>query len=295
MVVERDGGPSRACTLVVDGACSAHWRTDHPASADVRIIVPEPVPGLVRAGKATGTSVVMSGCVAIEGDRRGLAALTRAVGGPGFRPCLARTMSPPAAEGAVAAGRIPAVVVVLAAPNDDRGGLSVMAKDRTRTAVDVARRTSGARIVLTGGFGRQFNTTREPHWKHCLRWLEPQGVLLSDILACLETRHTYDDLLFLRELRDYHDFADAYLITSAYHADRVRYIAKLVLPECRVVAVQHSELPAERQKTFSDHESEALARTVAATLLFGPDFLPTPLERRPGHANDPDVLRPPPL
>ncbi|TDB90164.1 hypothetical protein E1264_05840 [Actinomadura sp. KC216] len=296
VVVERDGRPLRAHHLVVDGGSGARWRAGHPAPADVRITVPEAVPDLVRAGRATGTSVVMSGLVGIEGDRRGLAALTHAVGGPGFRPCLAGATSPPAAaEPTAAAGRVPLVVVVLAAPNDERGRLSVMAEDRTRAAVDLARRTPGSRIVLTGGFGKQFNTTPEPHWKHCLRWLEPQGVLPKDVLACLETRHTYDDLLFLRQLRDHHPFADASLITSDYHAARVRYITRLVLPGCRVVAVPHPDLPAERLAAFSEHESEALAKTVAATLLFGPDFLPTPLERRPGDANDPDVLRPPPV
>nr|WP_281382028.1 YdcF family protein [Nocardiopsis mwathae] len=172
------------------------------------------------------------------------------------------------------------LVVVLAAPNGPDGTLSPMARDRSRAAARLSAEL-GATLVLTGGFGAQFNTTGCPHWRHCRDWLGSQGLLPDRPVIAMETRHTYDDALFLRELARTRAVGSINLVTSDYHAERVRYVLDLVLPTARVTPVPHAELGAEAEARLWRHEAHALGKTVAATVLFGPDRLVTPLERGP--------------
>jgi uncharacterized SAM-binding protein YcdF (DUF218 family) len=291
VVIEETGRPRLAHGLAFGGDDVVRRWEGESESADVRITAPASVLDLVRSGIVTGTSVVMSGDVKLEGDMKNLAALGQAVAGPGFLSYLAETACVPSAVAPVIAeGPAAAVVVVLAAPNDDNGELSRVAKDRTRAAVRICQEIPDARLILTGGFGVQFNTTDEPHWRHCARWLESEQIYCGDILACLETRHTYDDLLFLRELKKDHEFGEVFLVTSGYHAERVRYIAGLVLPRCHVMEVSHPGLSREQLAAFSAHEVNALGKTVAATILFGPDRLTTRLERCQSEDGKPSIL-----
>ncbi|WP_326589686.1 YdcF family protein [Streptomyces sp. NBC_01294] len=290
-----DGG--RTCSGLVLGTSDAvgRWHGDVPA-ADVRLEVPYDALRDAASGTTLGTGLVMSGRVRMEGDWPALAAFRGAARGAGLRAYLDRlaaAAAPPgpdggpaagggrAANGAVPAGAGPAgaggLVAVLAAPNDEHGELSVMARDRSRTALDLVRSTPGARLVLTGGFGAQFNTTDVPHWRHCARWLRSQGMGPGEFADCLETRHSSDDVLFLRELARRPGTGRVTVVTSDYHADRIRYLLDLVLPAAAVRAVVHPSLPPAQQAQLRGHDEVALAKSVAAALLFGPDRLLAPL------------------
>lgn len=309
VIVEREGSSeNRHCGLLFgDSDLMGCWWGYSPA-ARVRIHVPEIVLREENAGAATGTSLVMSGRVRLRGEIADLATLCRYTRAPRFRSYMMRLAATP---GPRFAGQIGAdhpdrrddhagerdrefpgdrrkaprpgspceAVVVLAAPNDADGVLSPMAKDRTRAALDMVRAQPASRLVLTGGFGGQFNTTGQPHWRHCAAWLAEQETSPGTILACLETRHTYDDVLFLAELSRRHRFTGMRLVTSDYHAARVRFILDLVLPGAEVVGVRHEGLPAEQSAALREHELQALAKTISSTLLFGPDRLLEPLIR----------------
>ncbi|MFD6971290.1 YdcF family protein [Streptomyces sp. NPDC059949] len=286
----------RTCSGLVLGTSDAVGRGpgDVPA-ADVRLEVPYDARLDAASGSTLGTGLVMSGRVRMEGDWPALAAFRGAARGAGLRAYLDRlAAAPPGADGRPATdggratnngraanGAGPAgaggLVAVLAAPNDEHGELSVMARDRSRTALDLVRSTPGARLVLTGGFGAQFNTTDVPHWRHCARWLRSQGMGPGEFADCLETRHSSDDVLFLRELTRRHGTGRVTVVTSDYHADRIRYLLDLVLPAAAVRAVVHPSLPPAQQAQLRGHDEAALAKSVAAALLFGPDRLLAPL------------------
>ncbi|GAA1980161.1 hypothetical protein GCM10009799_01600 [Nocardiopsis rhodophaea] len=282
------GGPASTVTLLFDDGDLVGYEVandDSPSSwsADrIRLTLPTDALRDVRDGTATGTATVMSGRVGVDSATiwPELAELRRATLGRRFQRYLAalggtgRDSAPPASPDTSQGTDL---VAVLAAPNGADGVLSPMAIGRTRAAallsVDL-----GATLVLTGGFGAQFNTTGLPHWRHCLRWLTAQGLRPDRPLVAMETRHTYDDALFLRELTDTRAIRDITLVTSDYHAQRVRYILDLILPEARVHPVAHPALDTAEEARLRAHEAHALGKTVAATVLFGPDRLITPLE-----------------
>ena len=54
-------------------------------------------------------------------------------------------------------------IVVLGSPNDTQGNLSAIAIERCRQVLSEYRRTPGAKIIPTGGWGEYFNTTTQPH------------------------------------------------------------------------------------------------------------------------------------
>ncbi|MGW7437517.1 YdcF family protein [Streptomyces sp. NPDC054849] len=283
-IVAQGPDGERTCSGVVLGTSDAvgRWHGDVPA-ADVRLEVPYDAVRDAASGSTLGTGLVMSGRVRMLGDWPALAAFRGAVRGAGLRAYLDRlAAAPPAADGGPAAnGAGPAgvreLVAVLAAPNDENGELSVMARERSRTALDLVRSAPGARLVLTGGFGAQFNTTDVPHWRHCARWLRSQGMGPDEVADRLETRHSSDDVLFLRELARRHRTDRVTVVTSDYHAARIRYLLDLVLPAAVVRAVAHPSLSPAQQAGLRAHDEAALAKSVAATLLFGPDRLLAPL------------------
>ncbi|MDQ0809510.1 uncharacterized SAM-binding protein YcdF (DUF218 family) [Streptomyces sp. B3I7] len=255
------------------------WTGRHGGAA-VRLAMPAAARAATDAGAVTGSSLVMSGQVGIEGSWEELARASAVMAGPGFRAYLrGLTGTGPASLPPAPAERGLSVVAVLGGPNDERGVLSTMAAERMREAVALVRRDPAARLVLTGGFGAQFNNTDQPHWRHCAAWLETSGLCAVRPLALLDTGHTYEDVLMLRELARELGVRDLTLVTSDYHQPRVRCLLDLVLPSAVVQAVAHPELTAAQVSAVHGHELVALGKTVAAAILFGPDRLLSPLVR----------------
>ncbi|MFE7561419.1 YdcF family protein [Kitasatospora sp. NPDC057500] len=257
------------------------WWGDSPA-ARLRLRLPAELLTRFRAhggSRVTGTSLTMSGAVGFSADWAELAALGDCADGPLFREYVRALDTRPAApspDPPTGTGRRAAVV--LAAPNDAHGTLGTVARARTRRAVELLA-TPGTQLVLTGGFGAQFNTTDQPHWRHCAAWLAERPGGPPPVLACLETRHSYDDVLFVDELARHHGIDEVLLVTSDHHAARIRFLASLVRPDLRVVEVTHPDLPEEESTRLRRHDAGALGRTIASTLLFGRDRRLLPLRR----------------
>ncbi|MER7706943.1 YdcF family protein [Kitasatospora sp. NPDC097605] len=255
------------------------WWGDSPATR-LRVRLPAELLARFRANgdTVTGTSLAMSGEVGFSADWGELTGIQRCAAGPLFRAYVRALDGRPAAPPGPPTGTGRRAAVVLAAPNDARGTLSTIARARTRRAVELLD-TPGTHLVLTGGFGAQFNTTDRPHWRHCAAWLAALPGGAPAVLACLETRHSYDDVLFVDELARHHGIDEVLLVTSDHHAARIRYLAGLVRPDFRVVEVSHPDLPAEESARLRRHDEGALGRTIVSTLLFGRDRLLRPLRR----------------
>ncbi|MEH1015647.1 YdcF family protein [Micromonospora sp. CPCC 206060] len=261
-LVRADAGPA-----TLDPAAQVALDADDPAAGGLTLELDTATVEEVRGGLLTGSQAVMSGRVRIIGgawaDLNPVATAALHQGTPPGQP-------------GVPAG--PDVVAVLGAPNDVRGNLSVMAAGRTTHAAVLAGRT-GAALVLTGGTGRHFNPTGQPHWVYCRDHLARRDLLGVPVLACLDSRHTYEDLLLLREVTTRHRIRSTVLVTSDYHEPRVRYLAGLVLPGAVVHGISHPELTGEHLARLRAHERTALGQVVAAALLFGPDRLLAPPAR----------------
>src|SRR5262249_42774651 len=66
---------------------------------------------------------------------------------------------------------LPALLIILGAPNDAHGELLPIAEARARAAICEYRRRPDCKIVVTGGHGRHFNTSGIPHAHHVARFL----------------------------------------------------------------------------------------------------------------------------
>lgn len=268
-----DGAP--AFSLVFEAVDLVTRRPPGTAPAAVRLSVSASTMEAVTRGTISGSAATMSGRVSIDGDRSALRGLARVATGSRFRSYLSCRAEPP--------GGGPDLVAVLGAPNDTGGGLSQVAMDRCTAAVDACRRAPAAGLVLSGGFGAHFNTTTLPHWWHCETWLARRpGPDRPRVVGCVESRHTYDDVLLLRELVRSLRARSLTVVTSDHHAARVRFLLDIVLPGAALQAVSHHGLAAGERERLGRHEQAALARTVAATLLFGVDPLPAGLTKVSG-------------
>lgn len=270
------------------------WWRDVPAAA-VQLRAPRSALREVVSRARTGSAAVMSGRVSIGGDPRTLVRLAAFADRPRMRSYVAGLSE---MFGSEVPCRPPAhgprpgspIVAVLGSPNDPGGAISQIAMDRCRTAVELCRVQPGGHLVLAGGFGAQFNTSGEPHWRHCARWItERLGCAGYRIVGAVESRHTYEDIFLVREVARSVGSSSVTVVTSDYHVGRVRLLLDLLLPEATVCATTHPTIDRDERHRLERHESRALPLTVAATLLFGADH-------RPGMSLDDDggrlVLRP---
>lgn len=290
-----DPGNARTFCLVFDSTdLVGCWWRDVPTPA-VRLSAPRSALREVVSRARTGSAAVMSGRVSIDGDRRTLARLAAFTDRPRMRSYMARLSEifgsevpcPPPAPGLRTGSP---VVAVLGSPNDPGGSISRIAMDRCQAAVELCRVQPGAHLVLTGGFGAQFNTSSQPHWQHCARWITQRWAGAGHrIVGAVESRHTYEDIFLVREVVRSIGSPPVTVVTSDYHAARVRLLLDLLLPEAAVHATTHPTIDHDERRRLDRHESRALPLTVAATLLFGAD-------PRPGMSLDVDggrlVLRP---
>ena len=82
------------------------------------------------------------------------------------------------------------VIILLGAPNDEKGRLSRIARERCEQAILEYRKNSGYKILPTGGFGPHFNVTDKPHGFYSGRYLISRGIPKEDILEGVESSNT---------------------------------------------------------------------------------------------------------
>jgi uncharacterized SAM-binding protein YcdF (DUF218 family) len=239
----------------------------------LRIEVDGALLGAVRAGYASGTETVMSGRARAAGTWSSVTrAAAGATAGPFFQ-AWCQAMSTVPASDAVVPGDGPPLIAVLGSTNDEDGRLSPMAVDRLLAAAELVRADPAARLVLTGGFGSHSNPAPLPHWQYAVRFLERQGIPRETVLAVVNSRHTYEDILLLRAVVRSRLPAGVTVVTSEFHATRVRCVLDLVLPAGRVHAVRSRAVPSARLAGLRRHDLEASGKTIVAAALFGPDRL----------------------
>jgi uncharacterized SAM-binding protein YcdF (DUF218 family) len=177
------------------------------------------------------------------------------------------------------------VVIVLGAQNDAQGRLSPTALARAQGALDEVRRRPGARLLVTGGYGR-FNPAPLPHAHYMAAHLVEQGVDPDHILARVESAHTVEDAALTYRLLEglagsgHWDApttttADASLtragtrlsvvsivvVTSELHVPRARLIFEHFYDPAQLTFVGTPDaVSPERLQELKAHESEQIAR-----------------------------------
>jgi uncharacterized SAM-binding protein YcdF (DUF218 family) len=156
------------------------------------------------------------------------------------------------------------VVVVLGYENGPNGELNKVSIDRCREAIRICR-TRGARIVLTGGFGTHFNTSRQPHVAYTKQYLLAQGVDESKIAFLVESGNTIEDATLLKPKLERSAIRKLCVVTSDFHHARAKYVFQQVfagyelefaiVPSDPAVAMRHE---AHEQRRLDDMRRDGL-------------------------------------
>lgn len=156
---------------------------------------------------------------------------------------------------------VPSLLIILGAPNDAHGVLSPIALGRARCAIREYRRRSGSKVIVTGGYGRHFNTTDRPHAHYVASFLLANDVVPDDILQVATTSNTVEDAALSMSIVDQYDTRALCVITSDFHHERAGLIFRACYPghSVEVIADPVAMDPDERER-IADHEAQAIQR-----------------------------------
>jgi len=116
------------------------------------------------------------------------------------------------------------LIIVLGSPNKENGELYSIAKERCELALQIYRRNSACKIILTGGFGDHFNRSNKPHAYYLKSYLLKAGVAGKDFVACVDSSNTREDASLTKEFVEKNEIEKIIVVTSDFHEKRARFI-----------------------------------------------------------------------
>ncbi|WP_286235832.1 YdcF family protein [Thalassotalea sediminis] len=153
------------------------------------------------------------------------------------------------------------VIIILGAPNDAQGSLSLIAKARCDKALEVYQQNSHQYILCTGGFGAHFNVTSLPHAHYTQKYLEQHGVEKERFLTPALSRFTFEDCTLSQAILIQHQIMSATLVTSDFHMERAKLIFSELLPNISFNFVSAiTPLPKQELDALIAHEKVAIVR-----------------------------------
>lgn len=118
------------------------------------------------------------------------------------------------------------VIILLGAPNDERGRLSSIARERCEQVILEYKKHPDYKILPTGGFGPHFNVTNKPHGFYSSRYLISKGIPKEDILEGVESSSTLEDADFSWPIIQKSGVERVIVVTSDFHVPRAQIIFK---------------------------------------------------------------------
>lgn len=159
--------------------------------------------------------------------------------------------------------KLPGLVVILGSPNDEHGTLGQMGQGRVQLGFQQYRelKSSGWKILLTGGYGTHFNTTSKPNAYYAQQLLLQLGVPETDVVDFALSKNTADDALQSRKIVEQFDCPSLLVITSDFHLARAEYIFRSVFSDKTLSflgADYLPNIPPEERKALLAHEHKRL-------------------------------------
>jgi hypothetical protein len=93
-------------------------------------------------------------------------------------------------------------IMILGAPNDNIGNLSLIAKTRLKHGAKELLKNADFKILPTGGFGKHFNETDQPHWKYARDYLINQLSVSKEgfLPDAIESTNTIKAISYLMDI-----------------------------------------------------------------------------------------------
>lgn len=153
------------------------------------------------------------------------------------------------------------IIIVLGSFNDEKGNINYVAKSRLNLGIKKLKEKNNYKLLLTGGFGKHFNTTDKPHAyyarQHCLK----NGINEKTILELVESANTVEDAYLSKTIIDKYKPKEIIIVSSDFHLPRVKYVFNKVFPSEKINYIGSQDgIPEKLLKDLIDHEEEALKR-----------------------------------
>lgn len=151
------------------------------------------------------------------------------------------------------------IILVLGAPNDERGNLSQIAMDRLDCVFELSRYNDSCKILCSGGFGG-FNPTDLPHATYGKAYLMLKGIPNQDFLPFALSAHSVDDIRKALPILEEEQPDVVMLVTSDFHMARIKILWNIIAPKnfpiIFISAV--SSLDMQQLEVLYEHEKNAI-------------------------------------
>jgi uncharacterized SAM-binding protein YcdF (DUF218 family) len=152
-------------------------------------------------------------------------------------------------------------IIVLGALNDENGILSSLARERCDQALLEYRQHPGSNIIPTGGWGKHFNTTSQPHGHYLREYLLAHEIPAQAILECAASSNTIEDAKLCRPIVERRGFRKLIVVTSDFHIARARLLFSQEFPDLPIeFSAAKTHLPAQELQERINHEQNAIAK-----------------------------------
>ena len=146
------------------------------------------------------------------------------------------------------------------APNDAEGNLSKMSKSRADKIIEISKNCDEVRIVLTGGFGHHFNTTKTPHYQYVENYLLENGILSERVVKRLTTNNTVDDVRLIAQYCKKNSISNPILVTSEFHAARSQLLFMEFFSGSFKMEISTTDCTTEEFIELTTHELKSLKK-----------------------------------
>ena len=161
------------------------------------------------------------------------------------------------------------ILAVLGSPNSPSGELSNISKSRLDLCLQIFNEIK--LVLLTGGWGKHFNISDNPHAFYGKKYLINNGVPESAFLDFALSENTVDDALKIKSiLKDFDQKKiNLSIVTSDYHIERVKLIFNEILKGYHLEYLgAQCELTDKELNHLEEHEKRAVEEIKQNGLYF---------------------------
>lgn len=154
------------------------------------------------------------------------------------------------------------IIIVLGSMNDQEGNLSPNSKNRNDRAILELKKHPDYKILLTGGFGKHFNTTDTPHYVYAKKYLLSKGINEDNIIEeMVESGNTAEDAYLSMPILEKYKPEKVFISTSNFHLPKTKFIFEKVLKDYKLYFLGSEEdTDKKRLDELIAHEKEVLRK-----------------------------------
>jgi uncharacterized SAM-binding protein YcdF (DUF218 family) len=152
-------------------------------------------------------------------------------------------------------------IVILGSPNDKDGNLLPIAISRAEAALVEYKKRGSCKLLCTGGFGKQFNSTNTPHGRYLQKYLVSKGIPSSAFIEIALSAYTLQDATLSKPILEQHSITRCILVTSDFHMERAKLVFKHIFPQLDFEYSKAKTLVSDAElQTLVTHEKSAIKR-----------------------------------